>query len=422
MVSYFFPPVGGPAALRPLKFAKYLPDYRWKPIVLSARNPDWYYAHDPELLHEVPAYAEVERSLMFRSSWLYRLLNPLRNSKLETLIRRYVFHPDEQIGWIPFACLKTLKIIRRHNIKAIYSTSRPFSCHLIGYYAKKRTGLPWVADFQDEWFENPDLVLPTAFHRRIHYGLERLVVRNADKVTAMTPTFCKLLSKHSSQNDKFHTITGGYDTDDFKGLYLKGNRGGQSDRFIIAFTGMFYGSFRPNRLLEMINELIDERMIPANRIKIRFVGANDPRDIDFEDHHRICEFTGYLPHREAIRHLSNASALLLLLSEERGRGVIPSKTFEYLAAGRPVLALVPPSGDAANIICETKTGFVVDFRDGKAIKDSVLRFYKDWSKGMRDFRPDRKAIAAFDLRNLTGDLAALLDEIVHSRAAEAIRK
>jgi len=412
IISYFFPPLGGPAALRPLKFAKYLPDYQGSPIILSVRNPDWYYAYNPGLLHELPESVRIERAFMFRSAWLYRLLNPLRNPTLERSLRKYVFHPDDHFGWIPCACLKARRLIHRYSVKAIFSTSRPFSCHLIAYQAKKGTGLPWIADFQDEWIENPDLELPTAFHRRMHYSLERRVVQNADKVTAMTPTFCRLLSKHLPHKDKFVTLTGGYDPEDFEDADTPGNLNRQHDRFAIVFTGMFYRSFRPDTLLKSINQLIKEGRIPADKIRVYFVGANRPKDIDFEDSYKVCEFTGHLPHREAVRYMCDASVLLLLLSEERGRGVIPSKIFEYIAAGKPVLALVPPSGDAATIIRETNTGIVVDFRDVREIKESVFKLYNKWDRGTLSFQQDTKAIAHFDLKNLTGNLAKILDEII----------
>ena len=138
MIAYFFPPIGGSGALRPLKLAKYLPESGWAPVVLSVRNPDWYYAVDADLLDELPAAVKCHYSHMLRSAWIYYLLNPFRLRFPDKLIRRYLFHPDEQIGWIPFAYSAAVRIIRDNDICALYSTSSPLSSHLIAYLVHKR--------------------------------------------------------------------------------------------------------------------------------------------------------------------------------------------------------------------------------------------------------------------------------------------
>lgn len=412
MIAYYFPPIGGSGALRPLKLAKYLPSFGWNPCVLAVKNPDWYYAHDPELLKELSSNIIIKRSFMLRSAWLYRVLNPPRILKIDQVLRRFLVQPDDQIGWIPFAYFSAVNIIRKYNVKAIYSTSAPLSCHLIAYLIKRKKNIPWVADFRDEWFENPDLNLATSFHRRLHYKLESLVVNNCDKVIAPAARFCRLLAKHCPDSNKFSTIPMGFDPEDFSQQTTLEDQTDEGRKFVIAFSGLFYGSFRPNFFLNAINELVEEGKVSPKKIKVQFVGANTPNDIDFEDVYGFSEFTGFISHKEALEYLSKANALLLLLSKERGKDVIPSKTFEYMASGKPILALVPSSGEVAKIIQKTNTGLVVNFEDVDSIKKAYLQLYKQWETKQKNFHPDKEEIFKFNQIDLTKELALLLNEIV----------
>ena len=409
MVAYYFPPLGGSGALRPLKLAKYLPESGWNPVVLSVRNPDWYYAADTDLAAELPREVTLDRTLMIRSAWIYYSLNPLRFRRLDNIIRRVIFHPDEQIGWIPFALAAAGRLIRRHDIRAVYSTSSPLSCHLIAYFISKRFGLPWVADFRDEWVENPDMVYPTRIHRRFHFFLEKKIAESADQLIAPAPEFCRLLQKHPGCAP-CETLYMGFDPRD-----RSPEPGGErpavaSGRFTLVFSGLFYGSFRPDGLLKVINTLIDRGEVPREGVRMIFVGANSAADLREKDRYGICEFTGFVAHRTALGYIDSADALLLLLSDERGKNVVPSKTFEYLAAGKPILALVPADGDVAGIIRGTRSGRVADFGDDRAVESAFLSLYRQWREA-EPFRPEAEAVAAFDQRAITRRLAELLNDM-----------
>jgi glycosyltransferase involved in cell wall biosynthesis len=411
MIAYFFPPLGGSGSLRPLKLAKYMPENGWKPVVLTVANPDWYYATDKELLDELPPEAAVWRSRMIRSAWFYRILNPMRNPRLDQWIQRFIVHPDNQVGWIPFAFAAGLRLVRKFPIQAIYSTSAPLSSHLIASLIKKKTGLPWIADFRDEWFENPDLSLPTAWHRKMHFYLEKSIVEHADHVIGAALGFCALLGKHQTAPDKFSELTMGFDPEDFHSKVETKISWEDKEKFTIAFSGLFYGSFRPIRFLSALTSLIDENKISSKKIRVVFVGANSSNDTRFRDAHRICFFTGFVSHRQSIQIINSVDALLLLLSKERGSKVIPSKTFEYMASGKPILALVPPDGAAASIIRKTRSGRVVDFDDFVGIKSAVLKLYNDWETQRMDLVPDTCKIEKFNQKQLSLKFSEILRRI-----------
>ncbi len=411
IIAYHFPPTGGAGALRSLKTAKYLPQHGWDPVVLTVKNPDWYYAQDDLLIKDMPPAGVVVRTPMLRSAWVYRILNPLRIRRLDLWLRRYAVHPDNQIGWLPFAVRAASALMENSRFDAVYSTSAPLTSHLIADRICRRFGIPWMADFRDEWFENPDLPLPTAWHRRLHFRIEQRIVRTAGQVIAAAPVFCRYLSKHCPDEPKFETITMGFDPDDYRDL--GGASGRRNEKFTVTFSGLFYGSFRPDHLLKSVNALIDGGEIPRQSVCLRFIGANSPNDLREPDKHRLCEFTGFMPHARALDLAGRSDALLLLLSRERGRDVIPSKTFEYMALKRPVLALVPPDGDAAKIIRETAIGLVVDFESVPDIMQSYLRMYRQWENDSLRIDPAGDRIEAYSYRNLTGRMAARLDRLIH---------
>ncbi|MDY6853509.1 MAG: glycosyltransferase family 4 protein [Thermodesulfobacteriota bacterium] len=414
MVAYLFPPLGGSGALRPVKLAKYLPEFGWKPIILTPNKADYYYANDPELLKELPSEIKIKRSKMLKAAWIYRFFNPFRLRRIDKIIKKIFLHPDEQIGWIPFAFFSGMNMIRKHNIDAIYSTSGPLSSHLIALLIKKRTGLTWIAEFRDEWFEDPRLDFVTSFHKRLHYRLEKMIINNADRIVTMAPVFARLLSKHNGNSHKFFTITAGYDpkdfTDDSSSWYKEENM----QKFVTVFNGVFYDTFKPISFLQAIEELIDEGEISQEEVCIEFVGPNTANDIGTKDKHGICKFIGFVPRKKAIQCLSRADVLLLLLSRERGKDVIPSKIFEYMASGKPILSLIPKDGDSASIIKKTNTGIVADFDDVNEIKDAYLALYQRWKKQDLPWKTNWKEVEKFDQKNLTSQFADILNQGVHS--------
>jgi len=414
MVAYHFPPIGGSGAIRPLKLAKYLVEFGWQPVVLSVKNPDWYYAADKNLLDELSPEIERHDCRMFRSAWVYYLLNPFRFRFLDGLIRRYLFHPDEQIGWIPFAFSAASKIIRAHDISAVYSTSSPLSSHLIAYLIHKRFNIPWVADFRDEWVENPDVICPTRIHRRFHYGLEKMIAENASRIITPAPEFCRLLKKHSGCAE-CETFYMGFDPQDQPSAIDKNLRERFAGRFTLVFAGMFYASFRPDRLLRVINALIDNNVIASDSVRVIFVGANTAGDLKERDRHDVFEFTGFVAHKEALGYIYSADALLLLLSQDRGKNVVPSKTFEYLGSGKPILALIPSDGDTAAIIHRAGAGLVADYDDDNAIEAAFLQLHRQWQEKAEITGPDAKALTEFDQRLITKRFTARLDEMIDNK-------
>ena len=419
MVAYFFPPLGGAGSLRPLKLAKYLPENGWDPVVLTVRNPDWYYAKDTDLLRELPPRATVYRSKMLRSAWIFRLLNPLRTPGLDQWLSHFLLLPDQQSGWILPAYRAGLEILQKVPVKAIYSTSAPMSCHVIAYWLKKKTGLPWIADFRDEWFENPDFHYPTAFHRRAQFQIEKRMVQFADRIVTAAPGFCRMLAKHPGCGQKCSTIFMGFDPKDL-GSRAKSFRSANNPRiFTIVFSGLFYSSFRPALVVSAVNNLIDKGVAAKDTIRLLFVGANRPAEIGAKDPYGICRFTGFVSHKKAMRHVLDGDALLLLLSRERGDYVVPSKTFEYIASGKPLIAAVPEKSTVASIVKETGTGTIVDFYDPDGIQKAIGELYERWRGKDVRFEPDAGKIAQYSLPHQTRKFVAVVESALSEKQSSS---
>jgi hypothetical protein len=178
MVAYYFPPLGGAGVQRTLKFVKYLPEFDWQPVVLATKVSDAR-LRDPSLEKEIPATVSVCRTpaltLPARLPW-----------RLRSFIARWLLLVDEQLGWLPFAVSQGQRMIEEHGVEAIYTTSAPYTSHLIGARLKQRTGLPWVADFRDPWVGNVSSTFPTGFHLELAKRFESQVLQGAERVIVVS--------------------------------------------------------------------------------------------------------------------------------------------------------------------------------------------------------------------------------------------
>jgi glycosyltransferase involved in cell wall biosynthesis len=204
----------------------------------------------------------------------------------------------------------------------------------------------------------------------------------------------------------------GFDPDEFTANNSANDSTQNKHKFTLTFSGLFYKSFKPTSFLKAVHELIDEGKISLENIKVRFIGANSREDTGIKDYYNICEFTGFVNHAKALQYLKTSDALLLLLSKERGKDVIPSKTFEYIATGKPILAIVPPEGEVAKMILKHNIGIVADYENFGAIKTSVLALYRYWEKGDNPFNQDIIKISEYNQIKITEQFAHLIEELL----------
>jgi glycosyltransferase involved in cell wall biosynthesis len=417
MVAYFFPPIGGAGVQRTLKFVKYLPDCDWKPIIVTPRHSQTRLI-DTDLTAEIPPQTRIVRTAdLVLPDWI-----PWR---LRAWIARWLFIVDEHIGWLLFAEGASLECIRQEAVQAIYSTSAPYTDHLIAYRLKLKTNLPWIADFRDPWVDNFSAKFPTRMHQRLAARMEGNVIRTADRVLVVSePMRQAILCRHSQiPPAKVIVVPNGYDPDDFSALaHERIEPALEKDRFLIVYSGSFYSQGRTAKeFLQALKFSLDEQILSREHLQVRFVGNVGKHTLELIDTlglKDVCQATGYLPHRQSLAHVMAADVLLLIVGRGPGsEAVFTGKIFEYLASGKTILCLAD-AGAAADLVQEAQAGFVVDPEDIPAIAGQIELLYQQWAAGrLNQRKPQPAVVERYDRRALTTQLAVILNEITSPGSA-----
>jgi glycosyltransferase involved in cell wall biosynthesis len=404
VVAYHYPPVGGGGVFRTLKFTKYLPQFGFRPYVLTVKN-SMYTPKDPTLVREIPPEVKVTATFSFE----HRIL---RASRLLNIDPEWFFITDVNLGWLPFAVYAGTKIIKQENIDVIYVSVPIWTSLLIGYLLKKKTQKPMVIDFRDPWTINPFKKTPTKFHARINDYLERTVLASADYViTVSQPYRRRLIEKYPFLKNKCEVIMNGFDPDDFKDL----KRQPLQDEFRIVHAGSLYGLRTPKYFLRALQELVQEKPYLRKQLEVQFVGnygKEAPVIVDKLGLNDLVRFIGFMPHEKSLELMVNSHVLLLIVAVGgyETSGIVTGKLFEYLFSGRPILALAPKNSIVANIIQSANAGLVVS-SDTEAIKNGILEFYEQWTEGKLAATTNTAVIERYNRKVLTHKLAQIFEKI-----------
>ena len=426
VISHFFPPMGGGGVQRVAKFVKYLPQHGWRTTVLSGRAED-YWMRDESLANEIPPSTRVVRTAAASGLGILRRVGGVPAARRSAggfgFLRRagaWMLIPDTYVGWRPFALRAARDILRADPPAAILSTGPPETNHLVALALRRETGLPWLADFRDPWFGLHLFPAPTRWHRRQHQALERDVLRAADCLVATTTWLRDLLRERAAAAARIHVIRNGYDPEDFGAAPVPPPDPGGP--LVLAHTGMLTLSRSAAGLLQGLGTLLERQPELRGRVRVELVGARESANdalVTSAGLRDCVRFRGYVPHRDAIAAMLAADVLVLIKhADARYRGLVPGKLYEYLGAGRPILALVPES-EAADLIRELGCGEVVPPGDGEAVARALAAFLEAKQAGTLVTRYRTAAAAAFTRPEQARNLAALLDQIA-PRVATAV--
>jgi glycosyltransferase involved in cell wall biosynthesis len=385
IVSLYFPPAGGGGVQRPLKFATHLPALGIETHVLAPDDPKWIH-RDEDL--PVPTQAWVHRT---------RFIGPQGRKVAEELhgtegveralvqarsFGRRLLFPDENVTWNLTAIPAAIRLVRSEGIDVVLTTSPPGSVHLIGAAAKRATGVKWVADLRDSLLAHPHRRAESVFVRakeKGHEGVAKLVARQADAIVAVSEAIAEE-TRGLGPAGPVASIANGSDFDDFEGLEYR-----RGPRFRITHAGSFFGKRDPRPFLTALKQVDAE-------IAVRFLGDFRAADREFAEGLELgdrLELIPYAPRRVSLELQRDSDALLLLIPDAngRGKGVLSGKVFEYLAAERPILAVVPPDGAAAELIRETGAGVVVAPDDVEGMTAALNELHRRWAAGQLDAPP-----------------------------------
>lgn len=425
IITYYWPPSGGAGVQRWLKFVKYLRNFGWEPVVYTPENPE-YPAIDNSLLKDIPQGIEIVRTPIWEPYSFYKkLVGAKKNERINAgflsekkrpglaerfsiWLRGNFFIPDARKFWINPSIKFLVKYLKQHPVDAIVSTGPPHSMHMIALGVKKRTGLPWLADFRDPW-TNIDFyheLMLSSWADRKHHKQEMSVLKKADEVVvisnSMKTDFLKLLKRDYS------VITNGYDQDDIAGVDAR-----IDERFSVAHIGTMVKTRNPLLLWEVLSEEVLKDTDFANDLEIKLVGSVDysvTESIEAAGLGNYVNRISYVPHNEVVKIQQQSQVLLLLINDTpNAKVILPGKFFEYMAARRPILCIGPRDGDAAEVILETNAGYVSEKDDKESIRKAINELYSRFRTGKNIV--DSKGIARFSRESLTGRMAECLSVI-----------
>lgn len=258
VIAYFFPPLGGAGVQRTLKFVKYLPEFGWRATVVSTRSRI-YPSRDEALVSEIPADTRVVRAPAVPvARYAAIVLHKLGLMRLKA----YVSWPDGGLGWAPAALIAAAREARRERPDVIYSTSAPYGGHLVALAVHRLTGIPWVADFRDEWAADPhatDRPRPLAW---LNGRIERAIRRHAARTVVVADYF------QLAGDGPRVTITNGVDPADVP----EADGTPPAHRFRLTYVGTVYGTIDLAPVTAALERLIAAGEIAPEELELRIVG------------------------------------------------------------------------------------------------------------------------------------------------------
>ena len=433
-ISYFYPPIGTVGTVRITKFIKFLHRLGYSCSVLTIKNVV-HQTLDESLEHDIPSDVKIYRTFHLEPRTFYRQKAPVSGAEFQsgwslgfkkTLISwtqktlKFLLLPDELIFWAPFAIFRGIQIVRRDHIDVIFSSSPPPTVHIIAYFIKFFTGVPWVSDFRDEWANDPGNQPPTRFHRTLNGWMERSVVSKSDSVAVVTPSiYDEMGSEYKNHPNKFTIIPNGFDDED---ISTNPNNKPPTNKLTITYSGTFYQHQTPYYFFRALKELSsdglvhleDLRFVMYGNIVTGTIGVDILNDTLFLP---IVFIHPYQPHDQLCSLLLNTDILFLVISSKFGWGTFSGKLFEYLGARRFIFGLVPTHGLAADIIRETKSGVAVEPENIPQIKETFLTVYRQWKENSFHLNPNEAEISKYTRRQQAEQLFRIFNKVTGVKPA-----
>lgn len=420
IIAYYWPPAGGPGVQRWLGFTKHLPALGYEVTVVVPKDAH-YPVLDLSLLEALPQGIQVIQVPIKEPSRVASLLSRKRTNQLQKGIinkrpsslqnvllwlRGNLFIPDARVGWKP-AVLRALQAYCTENKNfTLITTGPPHSVHLIGAALKKaHKSIKWLADFRDPWTTigyHKELKL-SAFARKKHEQLEHNILTTADALIVTSPQTATEFATKTTR--PIHTITNGYD------IAVNTSDAQPAGAFTLAHVGTLLANRNPQVLWRVLSKLVKKEPHFATDFKLILAGNIGDEIRQAIAQNGLSDFTinkGYVSHKQATAIMFTSQLLLLIeINSEDTKAIIAGKIFEYLASGRPIVAIGPQDAAIASIIERNNAGAFFNYEDEIALYNHIQSRYHDYKNGLNTANTST-TIAQYERKVLTNSLAALI--------------
>ena len=405
MIAYHFPPVQGSSGVqRTLKFVQYLPRFGWQPLVLTV-NPRAYMETTTGQLGDIPQDVVVKRAFA---------LDAARHLALAGRYPRWCAVPDRWASWWLSGVPVALQLIRKYRPAAIWSTYPIATAHLIGHSVRKASGLPWVADFRDSMTEENYPSDPTV--RSAFLGIERRAVAGSAAAVFTTPGAVRMYAARypAIPDSRWHMIPNGYDEETFARAEADLRTPRSPGPLVLVHSGLLYPSERdPSAFFAALQNLKRNQRISSDTLKVilRATGHDERyrrtlAELGLDD---VVELAPAVAYRDALKEMLTADGLLIFQAANCNHQV-PAKIYEYLRAGRPILALTDAAGDTAAVLRDAGVDSIVPLDSASAIEAGLLRFLEQVRCGAVP-QLGAAEVARHSRLAGAGELARLLDSV-----------
>ncbi len=420
MIAYYFPPLGGAGVQRTLNYVNHLPDFGWKPTVVSVKN-NRYYIKDFSLLKRVRKDVEIVRLSGFEFLNYYHSLKRVGLHKIVSLLDKITSVPDSQIFWGLKVLRMLPKLININDFQVIYSTFGPGTNLLIGYLISKKYNKPLVVDFRDEWSNSPqvDNRFLLKIKKPIFKNLEKKVIRNSSYVICLNDIMKKnfIYNYPRESIDKFVVIPNGFDNLYNKQSKIKRKNLFEKDKLNIVYSGSFYGFQKPTPFLKALEMILKDNPYYKDKLRVYFIGNVKTDELVrvtkkklFKD---VISILPYIEHERLIDYLLDSDLLLLIIGNvPKAEEIYTGKLFEYLAIGKPIFAIVPINGVAADLIKKTDSGFIVNNDDIIKIYREFKKIIANWEEGRLCINQKMDEVLKYSASNLTKILSEIFNRLI----------
>ena len=419
IISYYWPPAGGPGVQRWLKFAKYLPEFNISPVLFVPENAN-YPINDNSLKSEVSKDLEIIKLPIFELSNFFpslKSLNSIRSgniskNKNQSILQKVVFFirgnffiPDMKIFWKRNSVNFLKNYLSENNIETIITTGPPHSIHLIGLELKRKLNINWISDFRDPWvnlnYLNRFHLLP--FVKEYHKKLRDKVINNSDAVIV---TSKRLKDLYSEINSSIFQVTNGYD---YNKPVIKLDK-----KFSISHVGSLYNERNPEFLWDIIDELSENLQGFKKDLQINLIGNNNKKikqNLSKRVFNDCVVCYDYVEHKKAIEFMCSSQVLLMLeVDDDESSYAIPGKLFDYLNSNRPIISIGPEQSEVREILSNTGSGKFFNYKDYNSLKLYIEKLYENYVNNL-SISDNNYNIDNYNRKNLTSKLVEVINKI-----------